>query len=138
MGMPIPKGIESSSLAPIKFFFSAIFFFLLLNILIIINTNKGIFEFSYLRNFQVLTMVHLATLGWAVMIIIGAIHQLVPVVLEVPLYSAKLAEVTFYSYLVGVTGFLLSLYLVNIGLPIILFSSLIFFALFLKLPKLVL
>jgi len=94
MGMPLPKGIESSSLSPLKFFFSAIFFFLLLNILIIINTNNSIFEFSYLRNFPVLTLVHLAALGWTIMIIMGAMHQLVPVVLEVPLYSAKLAEVT--------------------------------------------
>lgn len=131
MGIVIPKRIESSSLAPIKFFFSAIFFFLLLNILIIVNTSNGVFEFSYIRNFQVLTMVHLAALGWAVMVIIGAMHQLVPVVLEVPLYNFKLAEVTFYSYFVGVAGFVLSLYLVNWGLPVIIFSLLIFLALFL-------
>lgn len=131
MGMNIPQGVESNSLAPLKFFITAIFSFVVLNILIIINTNQGNFNLSYLRNFPVLTMVHLAALGWIVMVIIGAMHQLVPVVLEVPLKSQKLAETTFYIYFVGVIGFVINLFKTNFDFPLIIFASLIFLALIL-------
>ncbi len=57
-----------------------------------------------------LGLTHIATLGWITMIIFGALFQLVPVVLQVKLYSEKLAEVQFWIYLSGLTGMVLSFF----------------------------
>ncbi|MFD2245133.1 hypothetical protein [Pontibacter ruber] len=44
---------------------------------------------------KLLTLTHVAALGWATMVIFGALYQLLPVVLEVRLYSEKLAYYAF-------------------------------------------
>ena len=41
---------------------------------------------------HLLTMVHVAALGWGTMIIFGAAHQLLPVICEQDLYSEKMAS----------------------------------------------
>jgi len=45
---------------------------------------------------KILAITHMAVLGWAVMIVFGALYQLVPVVFETSLFSEKLAKITFY------------------------------------------
>ncbi len=49
----------------------------------------------------ILGTVHLLILGWATMIIFGALYQLIPVVMEVKLYSEKLAMASFILLGVG-------------------------------------
>ncbi|HHB78782.1 MAG TPA: DUF59 domain-containing protein [Saprospiraceae bacterium] len=49
-------------------------------------------------------LTHVAVLGWMTMIIIGALYQLVPVILNTPLYSERLAKWTFWLFLMGVIG----------------------------------
>ena len=44
---------------------------------------------------HILAITHLMALGWATMIIFGASHQLVPVLIESDLYSNKLSYVSF-------------------------------------------
>ena len=44
---------------------------------------------------KLLTLTHVAALGWATMIIFGSLYQLLPVVLEVRLYSEKLGTAAF-------------------------------------------
>lgn len=82
-----------------KYFISAIVSLMTFNFLLLINYNNltG-------HHFQpkVLSITHIATLGWITMVIWGAMFQLVPVVLEVKLFSELLAEVQFWLYLVGV------------------------------------
>lgn len=56
---------------------------------------------------RVLFLVHLVTLGWITMTVIGASLQLVPVVLQVRVWSERLAGWVFYLYL---PGLLLMLY----------------------------
>lgn len=51
---------------------------------------------------HVLALVHIATLGWLTMIIMGASLQLAPVILLTPLRAARLARVQFPVYLIGV------------------------------------
>jgi hypothetical protein len=51
---------------------------------------------------HLLTMVHLAALGWGTMMIFGAGHQLLPVICEQNLYSEKLAAFSWYSLTLGV------------------------------------
>lgn len=45
---------------------------------------------------KMVAIVHMAILGWAIMIVYGALYQLIPVVFETSLYSEKLAKVTFW------------------------------------------
>ena len=45
---------------------------------------------------KIIAITHMAVLGWAIMIVFGALYQLVPVVFETSLFSEKLAKVTFY------------------------------------------
>ena len=82
-----------------KYFISAIVSLMTFNFLLLINYNNltG-------HHFQpkVLSITHIATLGWITMVILGAMFQLVPVVLKVKLFSELLAEVQFWLYLVGV------------------------------------
>ncbi len=46
---------------------------------------------------KLIAITHLTILGWASMIIFGALYQLIPVVFETSLYSERLAKITFYS-----------------------------------------
>lgn len=54
---------------------------------------------SYFDN-KIVAITHMAVLGWAIMIVFGALYQLIPVVFETSLYSEKLAKFTF-----GLSGF---------------------------------
>src|SRR5690606_40145506 len=53
-------------------------------------------------NPHLLSMVHIAALGWGSMVIFGAAHQLLPVVCERDLYSAPLASFCWYTLTAGV------------------------------------
>ena len=44
---------------------------------------------------KIYSLVHILVLGWVTMIIFGALYQLIPVVMEVKLYSEKLAMTSF-------------------------------------------
>lgn len=50
---------------------------------------------------KLFTLTHLLALGWITMIIFGALYQLIPVVMEVRLYSEKLAFTTFILFGAG-------------------------------------
>lgn len=50
---------------------------------------------------SVLASTHLLILGWITLIIFGALYQLIPVVMEVKLYSEKLAYLTLGSMILG-------------------------------------
>ncbi len=47
-------------------------------------------------NNKIIAITHMAVLGWAIMIVFGALYQLIPVVFETELYSEKLAKFTFW------------------------------------------
>jgi hypothetical protein len=53
---------------------------------------------------HLLGLTHLATLGWISMVMMGALYQLVPVVLETKLRSPWLAKRTFWIFLPGAIG----------------------------------
>ncbi len=88
-----------------KYFSAAIFSFVLLNFLPILKYSSiGGHHFQPV----ILALTHIATLGWITMIIFGALFQLIPVVLEVKLYSEKLAEWQFWIYSIGVIGLVIT------------------------------
>ncbi len=51
---------------------------------------------------KLLSLTHLLVLGWISMIIFGALYQLIPVVMEVKLYSERLALITFFLFGTGI------------------------------------
>lgn len=84
-----------------KYFVAAIIDFVILNFLLMIN-YKDIAGFYFQP--KTLAITHMLTLGWISMTIFGAMFQLVPVVLEVKLFSEKLAEAQFWIFTIGVIG----------------------------------
>src|ERR1035437_4713575 len=56
--------------------------------------SAGSFSGHYFQP-DILALTHIATLGWGTMIILGAGHQLIPVLIESKLYSNMLAYLTF-------------------------------------------
>lgn len=75
--------------------------FLVFAILLILSTNELTGHYFQAK---ILAITHVATLGWITMIIFGALYQLIPVVLEVPLYSEKLAKISFWLLAIGIIG----------------------------------
>lgn len=81
------------------FYITAAIVFLILTVLLIVSSS------SFLGHYfqpHILTITHLAALGWGTMLIFGASHQLLPVVMEVHLYSEKLAGWCYFLLLPGV------------------------------------
>jgi hypothetical protein len=60
------------------------------------------FMTSHYFEAHLLAITHIAALGWGVMIIMGALYQLIPVVYEVGLYSENLAKFTFVIFGISV------------------------------------
>jgi len=78
----------------------------LLFVTILLILNPSAFTQHYF-NPTLLAITHLLALGWMSMIIFGALYQLIPVILEVKLFSEKLA---FYSFALMGTGIILLAY----------------------------
>ncbi len=62
-----------------------------------------------------LGLTHLCVLGWLLPVAIGAMHQLIPVVFEVPVRSERLAWLAFALYLPGALGFMTRLWAFDLG-----------------------
>ncbi len=91
--------------------------FLILGILLILFRQDLLGHYFHPHLFA---LTHLAVLGWMTMLIIGALYQLVPVILNTPLYSEPLAKWTFWVFLVGILGLSISFGagLFNLWIPI--------------------
>jgi len=72
---------------------------LLLSVLIILADTNLLAEYF---NAKIIAITHMAVLGWATMIVFGALYQLIPVVFETSLYSEKLAKITFLASAISV------------------------------------
>ena len=68
---------------------------LILSVMIIL-ADSNLLEAYF--NTKILAITHMAVLGWASMIVFGALYQLIPVVFETSLYSEKLAKFTFWLF----------------------------------------
>jgi hypothetical protein len=53
---------------------------------------------------RLLALTHTVTLGWITLTIMGASYQLVPIVLERPVWSVRLARWQFLAFVVGAVG----------------------------------
>ncbi|QKJ98531.1 MAG: hypothetical protein HND40_02605 [Ignavibacteriota bacterium] len=86
--MSEPTSIVSAYSPPFrivsKYFVTAISSFVLLNLFLLLNHSYIV---GHHFTPKILAITHIATLGWITMIIFGALFQLIPVVLEVKLFS---------------------------------------------------
>src|SRR6187397_3098138 len=64
-----------------------------------------------------LAITHAMALGWGTMIIMGASHQLVPVLIEAKLFSNTMALISFVLAGLGIPLLVYAFYVFNIGWP---------------------
>jgi hypothetical protein len=79
-------------------------------------TSSGTFSGHYFQP-QVLAITHTMALGWGTMIILGASHQLLPVLIERKLYSTVLAHLSFAFAAVGIPLLIRAFYTFNMHRP---------------------
>ena len=97
----------------VKYFAASVLSFVIINFLLMLNySDVNGFHFQP----KILAMTHIATLGWITMVIFGAMFQLVPVVLEVKLFSTVLAEIQFWIFCVGIIGLVTGFWNFDIGM----------------------
>lgn len=77
---------------------------------------------------QLLTLTHIAALGWVCMIIFGALYQLLPVILLSELFSNTVAQIAFYVFGSGIILLCISFANFWIGLPLQVASLLLLLA----------
>src|SRR3972149_2988769 len=103
MSTPFPGSIATPFTPPFKvvrlYFIIATITFVFLNVLIL-------FRLGYISGFhfqpKLLSFAHIAVLGWATMIIMGAMTQLIPVILETSLFSVRMAKWGLWLYIIAV------------------------------------
>ncbi|MCK9480600.1 MAG: cytochrome C oxidase subunit I [Bacteroidia bacterium] len=76
--------------------------------------------------FNILAITHSMALGWGTMIILGASHQLVPVLIEGELYSNRLAYISFVLAGLGIPILVYSFFMHEFGLTAEVGGSLVF------------
>lgn len=88
--------------------------FLIASFLLVCSTNN-ITQHYFQPN--TLAIVHLMALGWGTMVILGASHQLVPVLIEQELYSNKLGYLSFCLAAIGIPLLVYGFYFFDMGWP---------------------
>ncbi len=89
------KNAPSPSVVLPHFVFSALMF---LTAAVVMLVAAPQLLLPYHLNPGMLTLTHLMVLGFITMIIFGSLYQLIPVVMEVKLYSEILAKITFWLF----------------------------------------
>lgn len=97
----------------LPFYLFAALSFLISCILLLLNT--GVIHQHYFQP-QTLAITHLMALGWGTMIILGASHQLLPVLIDGKLDSYLLALLSFIFAAIGIPLLVSGFYLFNTGL----------------------
>ena len=96
----------------LPFYIYAAFSFLAATVLLF--TSSGSLKYF---SPQTLAITHTMTLGWGTMIILGASHQLVPVLIEGKLFSNILAYFSFVLAAIGIPLLVYAFYTFNMKLP---------------------
>lgn len=96
----------------LPFYLYAAVSFLAATILLLLHTD--LFTQHYFHPYT-LAITHSMALGWGTMIIFGASHQLLPVIIEGKLYSNMLAYLTFVCMAIGIPFLVVGFYIFNTG-----------------------
>ncbi len=102
--------------------------FLVLGFLMVLSSNELT---GHYFNGKILAITHIATLGWISMVIFGALYQLIPVVMEVALYSEKLAKINFVVFAIGIVLIVYTFWISQFGLILLIAATLLFIAIIL-------
>ena len=119
---PINIGKAPGNRAVLPFYGTGAVMFFVLCVLMVFSPE------SFTRHYftpHLLTIVHVAALGWGTMIIFGAAHQLLPVICEQDLYSEKMAASVWYTLTLGMILLTISFWNLNVGWVMIAGGSLI-------------
>lgn len=103
MSTPFPGSIATPFTPPFKvvrlYFIIATITFIFLNGLMLLSSGN-IYGFHFQP--KILSFAHMAVLGWATMIIMGAMTQLIPVILETSLFSVWMAKWGLWLFVLAV------------------------------------
>ncbi|MDL4840587.1 hypothetical protein [Aquibacillus rhizosphaerae] len=106
-GLSVNKKSETNIKLPLSFIFFGLIAFVVSQFIFFINSDaltNGVFRLP-----EILMGAHFLLLGWIVMVIMGAMYQLVPVVFLTPIWSEKLGVVQLIITTVGIISFSLLL-----------------------------
>jgi hypothetical protein len=98
--------------AVIPFYIYASLSFLAATLLLFFSVE--IFNIHYFHP-KILALTHILALGWGTMIILGASHQLIPVIIEGKLFSLKLAYTTFLFAAIGIPLLVYGFYIFDLA-----------------------
>lgn len=90
-----------------------------------------VFPGAFIQHFfnpKLLALTHLLVLGWITLIIMGTLYQLLPVILEVSLYSIRMAYASSVILISGTLGLAWCFWNFRLGLPIQISGGLILLA----------
>lgn len=116
------KNAPPPSIVLPHFGFAAIAF-LILTVLMYFSSDSFI---GHYFSPKLLAITHIATLGWASMIIFGSLYQLLPVILNTSLYSIRIAKITFLCFTTGITILVYSFWTFSVGTLIQVASTILF------------
>src|SRR5690606_38764827 len=88
---------------------------LLVATILLLFSTKAFTQHSF--HPHTLAITHIMALGWGTMMILGASHQLVPVLIEGKLFSNTLALLSFATAGAGIPFLVYSFYVFNLGWP---------------------
>lgn len=83
---------------------------------ILLFSSSGVFTQHYFHP-NTLAITHSMALGWGTMIVLGASHQLVPVLIEAKLFSNLLAYLSLVFAAIGIPLLVYGFYVFNMGWP---------------------
>lgn len=114
MMSPLMGGLQKTTnyRVVLPFYIYASVSFLVATVLLLLHTN--IFEHHYFYPYT-LAITHTLALGWGTMTILGASHQLLPVLVEGKLDSDTLAYLTFIFTAIGIPVLIVGFYIFQTG-----------------------
>jgi hypothetical protein len=106
--LPSQSGNETNVKLPFSFFFFSLVALIFSQAILLINGTD--FAAGNFRTPALWAFAHLFILGWALMIAMGSMYQLVPVAFLTPIWSEKFGFIQFIILALGVTTFATFLY----------------------------
>ncbi|MFD2445804.1 hypothetical protein ACFSO7_17740 [Bacillus sp. CGMCC 1.16607] len=101
--LPQNMGSETNVKLPFSFFFFSMVALLLSQTILVLNTGE--FASGNFRTPAIWSAAHLFILGWALMVAMGSMYQLVPVAFLTPIWNEKFGYVQFGVSSVGIISF---------------------------------
>ncbi|MGO4888472.1 hypothetical protein ACJ2A9_11985 [Anaerobacillus sp. MEB173] len=112
MGQGALQNSKGAFYLPFAFMITGFLSLLIFSVLIVFSGDT--FSFTEVRLPFAIGIVHLFILGWATMLVMGAVYQLVPVVIQSELYSTKLGMIHYFAFTGGLVGMLLGFFQFNL------------------------